>query len=80
MYYSTIKLERNVARGSIYRTEVVRARDNLRARGINPSLDAIRVELGNTGSKSTIHRLLREIEEEEGTAKVGAKAAISEAL
>jgi len=34
-------------------------------KGINPSLDSIRVQLGNTGSKSTIHRYLKEIEEQE---------------
>lgn len=57
-----------MARGGIYRSEVARARDNLVAMGRHPSIDAIRVELGNTGSKSTIHRLLKEVEEDEANA------------
>ncbi len=55
-----------MARGGIYKSEVVRARANLLAQGRYPSVDAIRVELGNTGSKSTIQRYLKEIEEEQG--------------
>jgi len=35
------------------------------AQGRHPSIDAVRIALGNTGSKSTIHRLLREIEADE---------------
>lgn len=54
-----------MARAGIYKSEVVRARDNLLAMGRYPSIDAIRGELGNTGSKGTIHRYLKEIEEEE---------------
>lgn len=68
-----------MARGGIYKTEVVRARNNLLALGRNPSIDAIRSELGNTGSKTTIHRYLKEIEEEEGghnSKKVAASEAI----
>ncbi|UUZ62752.1 DNA-binding protein [Polaromonas sp. P1-6] len=38
-----------------------------------------REELGNTGSKSTIHRYLKEIEEEEGPA-AGTRVAVSEAI
>jgi hypothetical protein len=34
-------------------SETVRARERLLAQGRHPSLDAIRIELGNTGSKST---------------------------
>ena len=55
-----------MARGGIYKSQVLRARDNLLAQGLRPSIDALRIELGNTGSKSTIHRFLKEIEEEEG--------------
>lgn len=55
-----------MARGGIYKTEVLRARNNLLALGRYPSIDAIRSELGNTGSKTTIHRYLKEIEAEEG--------------
>ena len=49
------------------------------AQGKHPSVDAVRVALGNTGSKTTIHRHLKELEEEEGQ-RVGAKVAISDAL
>ena len=56
-----------MARAGIYKSEVLRARDKLLATGRNPSIDAVREELG-TGSKSTIHRYLKEIEEEEGGA------------
>lgn len=53
-----------MARGGINRVLVQRARVALLARGVNPSIDAIRVELGNTGSKSTIHRYLRELNDQ----------------
>jgi chromosome segregation ATPase len=68
-----------MGRTTIYRTDVEKARKALLARGINPSIDAVRVELGNTGSKSTIHRYLKEIEADEG-ASVGAKLPISDQL
>jgi len=54
-----------MARGGIYKSEVKQARDNLLAQGLNPSIDAIRVALGNTGSRSTIHRHMKELEAEE---------------
>ena len=68
-----------MARAGIYKSEVLRARDRLAAQGRNPSIDAIRVELGNTGSKTTISRYLREIEEEEGGRK-GTSVAVSESI
>lgn len=68
-----------MARSGIYKSEVVRARDKLLALGRHPSIDAVRVELGNTGSKATIHRYLKEIEEEEGGG-TGSKVAVSEAI
>ena len=68
-----------MARGGIYKSEVMRARDNLLAMGRYPSIDAIRHELGDTGSKGTIHRYLKEIEEEEG-GKAGQQVAVSEAI
>jgi len=68
-----------MARSGIYKSEVLRARDKLVAMGRYPSIDALRQELGNTGSKATIHRYVKEIEEEEG-GKTGTKVAISEAL
>lgn len=51
-----------MARGGINLALVRRAREALVARGQNPSIDAIRIELGNTGSKTTIQRYLKEIE------------------
>lgn len=68
-----------MARGGIYKSEVVRARERILANGRNPTVDAVRTELGDTGSKTTIHRYLKEIEEEEG-GKTGSKIAISESL
>ncbi|WP_231957622.1 DNA-binding protein [Paraburkholderia tropica] len=46
--------------------DIQRARDALIAQGQHPSIDAIRIALGNTGSKSTIHRYLKELEDEDG--------------
>jgi chromosome segregation ATPase len=52
-----------MARGGINKAIVLEARKALLARGENPSIDAVRIELGNTGSKTTIHRYLKEIED-----------------
>lgn len=68
-----------MARDGIYKSEVKKARDSLLTQGINPSLDAIRIALGDTGSKTTIHRYLKELDAEEGKS-VGTKVAVSEAL
>ena len=68
-----------MARGGLYKSDIQKARDTLRAQGKHPSVDAVRVALGNTGSKTTIHRYLKELEEEEGQG-LGAKVAVSEAL
>ena len=68
-----------MARAGIYKSEVVRARNNLLAMGRYPSIDAIRSELGDTGSKGTIHRYLKEIEEEEG-GNTGTQVAVSDAI
>jgi len=54
-----------MARGGINKALVQKARQAILARGENPSIDAIRVELGNTGSKTTIHRYLKELEDAE---------------
>lgn len=51
-----------MARGGINKALVQKARQSLLARGVNPSIDAVRIELGNTGSKTTILRYLKEIE------------------
>jgi chromosome segregation ATPase len=68
-----------VARAGVYRTEVEKARDSLLAQGKHPSVDAVRIALGNTGSKTTIHRYLKELEAED-TEGVGGKFPIGEAL
>ena len=68
-----------MARSGLYKSDIQKARDRLLAQGKHPSVDAMRVELGNTGSKSTIHRYLKELEEEEGQG-LGAKVAVSDAL
>lgn len=68
-----------MARPSIYKLEVQKARDVLLAQGRHPSIDAVRVELGNTGSKTTIHRYLKELEAEESP-RIGSQVAVSEAL
>jgi chromosome segregation ATPase len=51
-----------MARSGINKSDVQAARLALIARGENPSIDAVRIEMGNTGSKSTIHRLMRELD------------------
>lgn len=68
-----------MARTGLYQSEVKKARDALLAQGRHPSVDAVRVELGNTGSKTTIHKYLKELEAEDGGAG-GRKASISDAL
>lgn len=67
-----------MARTGLYKSEVKKARDSLLALGRHPSVDAVRVELGNTGSKTTIHKYLKQLEEEEG-GRDGARS-ISDAL
>lgn len=68
-----------MARSGVYKTDVKRARDALLAQRTHPSVDAVRVALGNTGSKTTIHKYLKELEVEDGGPKeIG--PAISEAL
>lgn len=52
-----------MARGGINKAVVQTARLALIARGEHPSIDAVRIEMGNTGSKTTIHRYLRELDE-----------------
>ena len=57
-----------MARSGISKAEVQAARLALIARGENPSIDAVRIEMGNTGSKTTIHRLMRELDVADGEA------------
>ncbi|MFC5462911.1 DNA-binding protein [Massilia niabensis] len=65
-----------MARAGVYFSDVKRARDGLVAEGRHPSIDAVRAALGNTGSKTTIHKYLREIEAGEGARKAGVSDAI----
>jgi chromosome segregation ATPase len=69
-----------MARSGLTKSDIKSARNALIARGRYPSADAVRAELGDTGSKSTIHRYLKELEDEEGTPDVGSRASISEPL
>lgn len=69
-----------MARNGIFKTDVKQARDALLARHVHPSVDAVRVALGNTGSKTTIHRYLKELEQEDGGAKDVKASSISDAL
>lgn len=54
-----------MARAGINKALVQQARDALLARDQRPSIEAVRIELGNTGSKSTIQRFLKELASEE---------------
>jgi len=56
-----------MARSGISKKMVKDARSRLIANDQNVSIDAIRAELGNTGSKTTIHKHLKELEAEETT-------------
>lgn len=67
-----------MARSGLYKSDVKKARDSLIAQAMYPSIDAVRMALGNTGSKTTIHKYLKELEEEEGGGP--RKASISDAL
>lgn len=68
-----------MARSGLYKSDVKKARDALISLGKNPSVDAVRVELGNTGSKTTIHKYLKELEAEDGGADAK-RASVSDAL
>ncbi|MYM84985.1 integrase [Duganella sp. FT50W] len=68
-----------MARIGLYKSDVKKARDALISQGNNPSVDAVRVALGNTGSKTTIHKYLKELAAEDGGAG-GKRTSISEAL
>lgn len=68
-----------MARTGLSKGDIQKVRDTLIAQGQYPSVDAVRIALGNTGSKTTIHKYLKEleIEEEKGTIK---KVKISESI
>lgn len=57
-----------MARTGLTKFQVRACRDKLLAEGRYPSVDALRQALGNTGSKSTIHRLLKELAEDDAGA------------
>ncbi|MYN08625.1 hypothetical protein GTP77_14900 [Massilia sp. FT127W] len=67
-----------MARMGLEKSDVQRARDSLIAQSQYPSVDAVRIALGNTGSKSTIHKYLKELEQEQGGA--ASQNSVSEAL
>ena len=52
-----------MARVGVNKQVVQAARLAIIARGENPSIDAVRIEMGNTGSKTTIHRYMKELED-----------------
>ena len=68
-----------MARGGINKAVVQTARLALLARGEHPSIDAVRIEMGNTGSKTTIHRYLKELEGSDPK-PTGATASLNEEL
>ncbi|MEX5557089.1 DNA-binding protein [Pseudomonas rhodesiae] len=61
-----------MARGGINKAVVQTARLAIIARGEHPSIDAVRIEMGNTGSKTTIHRYLKELDDSETRASITA--------
>jgi hypothetical protein len=74
------KIDRVRVTGSgIWKSEVVRKRDKLLALGRDPCIDAVRVDLGNTGSQATIDRFLEKIEGQSGGA-IGFEVAVNEAI
>jgi hypothetical protein len=52
-----------MARVGVNKQVVQAARLAILARGENPSIDAVRIEMGNTGSKTTIHRYMKELDD-----------------
>jgi chromosome segregation ATPase len=68
-----------MANAGINKAQVKKARDLLVAKGLHPSIDAVRIELGNTGSKNTIHRYLKELNDESAVHE-GNRVPLSDAL
>lgn len=54
-----------MARVGLTKSQVRAIRDRLLAEGTYPSADAVRRALGDTGSKSTIHKYLKELADED---------------
>lgn len=66
--YVVCKTVRNSGRGKRHAAELTRQLSKKRGNRCwlgekNPSIDAVRIELGSLGSKTTIHRYLKEIED-----------------
>src|SRR5690606_9034690 len=78
LQYEIIRAK-HMANSGVTKLQVQKARDSLLAKGQHPSIDAVRVELGNTGSKTTIHRYLQELADEHSSL-LGRKASISDAI
>lgn len=57
-----------MARSGLTKSQVREARDRLLAEGRHPSVDALRHALGDSGSKSTIHKYVKELRSEDGAA------------
>lgn len=55
-----------MARPGLDKADVKHACEQLAAQGRYPSVDAVRAMLGNTGSKTTIHKYLKELESDAG--------------
>lgn len=56
-----------MARAGLTKSQVRTTRDQLLAEGRYPSVDAVRHALGDTGSKSTIHKHLKELAEDDSS-------------
>jgi phage-related protein len=69
-----------MARGGVNKAVVQAARLAILARGENPSIDAVRIEMGNTGSKTTIHRYLKELGDGPETAETETSEPIDDEL
>lgn len=67
-----------MSRSGLTKNMVKQARDVLISQNKYPSVDAVRIELGNTGSKSTIHKYLKELED--GEQGIGQNLSVSETI
>lgn len=66
-----------MARGGINKALVQGAYTALLGRGRRPSIDAVRIELGNTGSKTTIARYLKELQALPSSAELSPQERVS---
>ncbi len=69
-----------MARTGLTKSQVRTIRDRLLAEGRHPSVDAVRHALGDTGSKSTIHRHLKELGDEDAGGGAEARQETGRAL